>query len=98
MDLMGLSPSASCECGAASQTAHHIASKCPLHSGQEAEAVISLPVCTHYSICAVSDDIASTKHIIILGWTTSLYTSSRTLFVREDVHVTSSVITYHCSA
>ena len=32
MNLMGLSPSASCECGAASQTAHHIASECPLHS------------------------------------------------------------------
>ena len=33
---------------------------------------------------------------------TSLYTSSGTLFVRDsgcpDVHVTSDVITYHCSA
>ena len=27
-----LSPSASCECGAASQTAHHMTSECPLHS------------------------------------------------------------------
>ena len=32
VNLMGLSPSASCECGAASQTAHHLASECPLHS------------------------------------------------------------------
>ena len=32
MNLMGLSPSASCECGAASQTAHLLASECPLHS------------------------------------------------------------------
>ena len=32
MNLMGLSPSASCECGAASQIAHHLASECPLHS------------------------------------------------------------------
>ena len=30
---MGLSPSASCECGAAtSQTAHHTVTRCPLHS------------------------------------------------------------------
>ena len=41
--------------------------------------------------------------LLLLEWTTSLDTSSRTLFVREggreDVHVTSSyVITYHCSA
>ena len=34
---------------------------------------------------------------IILEWTTSLDTSSRTLFVREDVHVTSNyVITSDC--
>ena len=31
MNQMGLSPSASCDCGAANQTAHHMASKCPLH-------------------------------------------------------------------
>ncbi len=33
-------------------------------------------------------------HYIILEWTTSLDTSSRTLFVREggDVHVTSNVV------
>ena len=42
-----------------------------------------------------------TDMIIILEWTTSLDTSSRTLFVREgrclDVHVTSSyVITSDC--
>ena len=30
---MGLSPSKSCECGAASQTAHHMASECPLPTG-----------------------------------------------------------------
>ena len=29
---------------------------------------------------------------------TSLYTSSGSLFVRDSVHVTSNVITYHCSA
>ena len=29
---MGLSPSASCQCGAANQTEQHIASECPLHS------------------------------------------------------------------
>ena len=32
MNQMGLSPSASCECGAASHAAQHIASECPLHS------------------------------------------------------------------
>ena len=32
MNRMGLSPSASCECGATDQTAQHIASECPLHS------------------------------------------------------------------
>ena len=32
MNMMGLSPSASCGCDAASQTAHHIASECPLHT------------------------------------------------------------------
>ena len=31
MNQMGLSPSASCECGATDQTAQHIASECPLH-------------------------------------------------------------------
>ena len=31
MNQMGLSPSALCECGAANQTAHHMASECPLH-------------------------------------------------------------------
>ena len=31
MNHMGLSPSASCECGAANQTAHHIGGECPLH-------------------------------------------------------------------
>ena len=31
------------------------------------------------------------KQKFILKWTTSLNTSSRTLFVREDVHVTSNV-------
>ena len=32
MNRMGLSPSASCECGATDKTAQHIASECPLHS------------------------------------------------------------------
>ena len=32
MQHLGLSPSASYECGAASEVAHHIASECPLHS------------------------------------------------------------------
>ena len=32
MNQMGLSSSASCECGDASQTTHHIATECPLHS------------------------------------------------------------------
>ena len=32
MNRMGLLPSASCECGAANQTAQHIASECPPHS------------------------------------------------------------------
>ena len=32
MNRMGLSPPASCECGATDQTAQHIASECPLHS------------------------------------------------------------------
>ena len=32
MNRMGLSSSASCECGATDQTAQHIASECPLHS------------------------------------------------------------------
>ena len=32
MNRMGLSPSASCECGVTDQTAQHIASECPLHS------------------------------------------------------------------
>ena len=31
MNQMGLSPSASCECGVTDQTAQHIASECPLH-------------------------------------------------------------------
>ena len=31
MNQMGLSPPASCECGATDQTAQHIASECPLH-------------------------------------------------------------------
>ena len=31
MNQMGLSPSASCECGATDQPAQHIASECPLH-------------------------------------------------------------------
>ena len=31
------------------------------------------------------------RKYFILEWTTSLDTSSRTLFVREDVHVTSNV-------
>ena len=31
MNLKGLSPSASCECGAASQTAHHLESESTLH-------------------------------------------------------------------
>ena len=33
--LPDVSPSASCECGAARQTAHNIASECPLHSCSE---------------------------------------------------------------
>ena len=41
--------------------------------------------CTNFT--GVQDGII----IIILEWTTSLDTSSRTLFVREDVHVTSNV-------
>ena len=32
MNRTGLSPSASCECGATDQTAQHITSECPLHS------------------------------------------------------------------
>ena len=35
MNQMGLSPSASCECGATDQTAQHIASECPLHRCKE---------------------------------------------------------------
>ncbi len=35
--LMGLAPSASYTCGTASQTAHHIASECPLHGSSVVE-------------------------------------------------------------
>ena len=38
--MMVLSPSASCECGATDQTARHIASECPLNSGDGDLAVL----------------------------------------------------------
>ena len=62
MNLMGLSPSASCECRAASQTAHHIASECPLHSCCGDLVTLNTTACNGFATC-------SALYIIILNQT-----------------------------
>ena len=52
MNQMGLSPSASCECGATDQTGQHIASECPLHRCKE-DLVVSLQLATGCTTCSV---------------------------------------------
>ena len=45
MNQMGLSPSASSKCGAASQPAHHMVGECPLHNCYEDLIVLDTASC-----------------------------------------------------
>ena len=56
----------------------------------EMSCVVEASVTTKHNI-NIKDTSWYQTYSFILEWTTSLDTSSRTLFVREDVHVTSNV-------